>query len=243
MPRPLRFSLASLVLVLASCGSTDADDEDPLRVLFVGNSLTYTNNLPAIVERMAEIGSDRPLEYRMIAFPNFSLEDHWGDGEARNALEEGDWDFIVMQQGPSSLPGNQVLLRSWVDRFADASRAHGCEPAIFTVWPSEDRSFAFDDVITGYESAAEAVDGLLLPAGEAWVLAWEEDPDLGLYGPDNFHPSPMGSYLAGLVIYAGLFDASPRDIPDTIRLSDGATIELPSITARILKEAAVEALR
>ena len=43
--------------------------------------------------------------------------------------------------------------------------------------------------------------GLLLPAGDAWRAAWAADARLPLYGPDGFHPSPMGTYLAALVIY------------------------------------------
>jgi hypothetical protein len=47
-----------------------------------------------------------------------------------------------------------------------------------------------------YETAAKEIGGLFLPAGEAWRVAWKRDPDLHFYGPDGFHPSPLGSLLA-----------------------------------------------
>ena len=42
---------------------------------------------------------------------------------------------------------------------------------------------------------------MLMPVGEAWRGAWRQNPDAPLYGPDGFHPTPTGTYLAALVIY------------------------------------------
>ena len=69
------------------------------------------------------------------------------------------------------------------------------------VWPDASRMTAFDSVSASYTAAAEAVGGLLFPAGDAWVRAWEKDATLPLYSNDNFHPSTLGSYLAALTIY------------------------------------------
>ena len=74
-----------------------------LHVLFVGNSLTYVNDLPGILEAMADSGGQPLLETRMIAKPDYSLEDHWNDGEALTAIAKGGWNLVVLQQGPSSL--------------------------------------------------------------------------------------------------------------------------------------------
>jgi hypothetical protein len=59
------------------------------------------------------------------------------------------------------------------------------------------------------DRVARRVNGLLLPAGDAWHAAWAEDSGLPLYGPDGFHPSSMGTYLAALVIYEQLFASPP----------------------------------
>jgi hypothetical protein len=72
------------------------------------------------------------------------------------------------------------------------------------VWPSSTRMGDFDAVSASYAMAAKDVDGLLLPAGDWWRSAWRQDAALALYGPDGFHPSPLGSYIAALAIYRGL---------------------------------------
>ena len=228
-------------LLLAGCSSAAPTDTAALRVLFVGNSLTYTNDLPGMVAAFAE-ASTIAFEYETIAFPNFSLEDHWYQGDARSALSSERWDFVVLQQGPSSLPENQELLRVWTERFAEEGRLHGTEPALYMVWPDASRTSFFPAVIEAYSSAASAVDGFLLPAGAAWLAAWEHNANLNLYGQDDFHPSEMGSYLAALVVFGGLFDVEPTGLPATISLSDGTIIQVPSSTATVLQTAATEAL-
>ena len=232
-----------LALLLLGCGSVDSEPDDSLRVLFVGNSLTYVNDLPEVVRAMARADSDRPLVVRTVAFPNFSLEDHWRDGSATAELAGGRWDYVVMQQGPSSLPENQEHLRTWSENFADEARKSGTEPALFTVWPASEHSSSFRAVLESYSAAASAVDGLLLPAGEAWLIAWEEDPSLELYGSDGFHPSELGTYLSALVIYGGLFDKSVRNVPPVLKIDDETFIQMPQATASILKNAARDALR
>ena len=147
------------------------------------------------------------LEYDEITFGGFSLEDHWNQGDARTAVATGRWNVVIMQQGPSALPESQIDLRRWAISFADEACAAGTRPALLTVWPENYRRPALSDVIVSYRGAAEAAGAQLFPAGEAWHAAWDCNVRLPLYGPDGFHPSPLGTYAAALVIYGRLFKA------------------------------------
>ena len=182
-----------------------------VRVLFIGNSLTAGNDLPATVQALAAASGAR-IEYTAIAKPNFSLEDHWNDGEARRAIERGRWTFVVLQQGPSALPESQVLLLEYTRRFDAVIRASGARPAMYMVWPSRARAADAAGVSRSYGAAARAVSAVLCPAGDAWQAAWRTDPDLPLYGSDAFHPSPLGSTLAAIVIVEAL---TGRTVPET----------------------------
>ena len=108
---------------------------------------------------------------------------------------------------------------------------------MYMVWPSQVRSFDFDGVSNSYSTAAELVDGLLFPAGEAWRAAWALDATVRLYGPDGFHPSVAGSYLAALVMYQQLASRDPRDLSADRFTSDGIDAAL----AETLVNAAAEA--
>src|SRR3954467_804972 len=70
----------------------------PIRVLFVGNSLTQANDLPMMVTALAA-GVGIQLESTDVSQGGFSLEDHWNDGRAPRAIDQGHWHFVVMQQG------------------------------------------------------------------------------------------------------------------------------------------------
>ena len=74
-------------------------------------------------------GSGHRLEYEVVASPDFSLEDHWQNGEARRAIARGRWDFIVLQQGPSALPESRSLLVTYAKRFDEEARKVGQDPA------------------------------------------------------------------------------------------------------------------
>jgi len=179
-----------------------------LRVLFIGNSLTAANDLPGMVEAM---GRAAGVEVRCaaVAKPNFSLEDHWNDGEARRAIARGGWSYVVLQQGPSALPESRVLLHEYARRFDGEIRRAKARPALFMVWPSDARRGDRDGVSRSYTGAAALIGGELFPVGEAWRAAWRRDPGLALYGPDGFHPSRLGSSLAALVILNGLTGRLP----------------------------------
>jgi hypothetical protein len=192
----------------------ELDPEADLTVLFIGNSLTTSNDLPALTRDVAA-AAGRRISYAVRAERHFSLEDHWEAGVGELIAELGA-EVVVLQQGPSSLPENQEHLRHWTTQLDGPIRAAGGRPALFMVWPEASRSDAFDDVHASYRGAAEAVDGIFIPAGEAWRAVWRRDPDAALTIFDGFHPSELGSLVAALTIYAALFNADVRTLPNSI---------------------------
>lgn len=238
----MRFS-AGLVLVglaVAACGAASGPEARPaVRVLFIGNSLTYVNDLPGMVAALAATSGDRVIP-TSVALPNYSLEDHWNDGLALEALNRGGWDVVVLQQGPSSAPESRQQLIYDARRFAVEVTRVGARIAFYSVWPPSDRAGFFDAVTGSYAVAADSTDGLLYPAGEAWRAAWRRDRSLELYGKDGFHPTPLGSYLAALVIHGQLTGNSTEEPPRSFDWS-GGHLALTESQALILGAAAAEA--
>ena len=230
-----RAAFAAALLAFTVCAAEPAATQQAgeTRLLFIGNSLTQTNNLPELVVSLAKAAGKR-ASAEMVAFGGFSLEDHWNQGDARKAIARGGWSLVVLQQGPSSLPESAVLLREYVQRFDAEIRKAGARTAMYMVWPSLTRRQDFDGVSRSYTNAAKEVDGLLFAAGDAWRAAWARDATLALYGPDNFHPSTMGTYLAALVIVQNAFKVSPIGLP-----SPG----LPASVAKVLQESAATVKR
>lgn len=247
----MRMVLAGMAMIgmLACRGETgpvacDGDTDGRMRILFIGNSLTYSNQLPYMVRALADSAGDATAVVEAVALPDFSLEDHWNDGRAVRAIRGGCWNYVVLQQGPSSLGESRALLLDYAARFDAVVREQGGRSALFSVWPAQSRRADFNRAIESYALAADAVNGLMLPAATAWLEAWEHDPGLDLYA-DGLHPTQAGSYLAALVITSGLYGRSPAELPAafTVRAPGASqTFRFDPATAATMKAAAQAAL-
>jgi len=226
---------------LAAAGAPAfAQNTTTQRLLFIGNSLTYTNNLPRLVEAVFA-GAGEQASTEMVAQPGISLFDHWYSPrrEAEKAIARGGWTTVVMQQGPSSRPESRRDLRSSVKRFAKFIAAAGARPALYCVWPLQSRPEDFDAVIESYRLAADDIGALFFPVGAAWRAT---PADIQLYSPDGIHPTAYGSYLAALVMYRALSGKSPEGLPSTLTFSDGTRARVPDSIAATLQRAAASVL-
>ena len=212
-----------VLLSLMSVAAGGQAPSSPTRVLFVGNSLTYANDLPAMVATLAR-AAGRPTQVESVALPDFGLEEHWQQGDARKAIARGGWTYVVLQQGPSALPESRRILIDYVKRFDKEIKASGAKTALYMVWPSQQRRGDFSGVSQSYRAAATEIAAIVMPVGDAWREAWAKDSKLALYGPDGFHPSQMGTYLAALVIYRQLTGTAPPVLPAFGTTADQAAL-------------------
>ena len=219
MPHRSMVLLSAALLGLAAAGGVRAADGSTgttpsadagatvnphaTRVLFVGNSHTATHRLPAVVAALAQ-RQGVTLGVEMVAEPGHSLGDHLAGGRLKAALQRADWDWVVLQQGPSSRPESRVDLRRSVTAIAEALRGRRARIALMSVWPHRrDRasSLAAEE---SYRQAAAAIDACVLPVATAWRLAGSADGAPRLYQRDQLHATRAGTVLAALTVGLGL---------------------------------------
>jgi hypothetical protein len=233
--RGARRLLPLVLLGSLSCGSSGpADQGNGLSILFIGNSLTYTENVPTLVDGLGRAARLDHIRVASVAFPDYSLEDHWNQGDALDSIDRGGWDVVVLQQGPSSLPANQANLLDWTGRFAERIRAAGGRPAMYMVWPPVGGDW--DGVVAAYTNAAQTNHAALLPAGRAWQVVLAAHPEIALYGPDQFHPTRAGAYLTALVIFGGLADRTTEGLTQQ-RPINGLSAQVATTLERAADEA------
>jgi hypothetical protein len=196
--------------VLNNSGSKNPSSPKPVdlpirgNILFVGNSLTYSNDLPSLVTVLAQKRGFL-VNVKSIAEPNTAISDHWESGAVQKAMDEMDFDFVVIQQGPSSQIDGRVLLIEYGAKYKELCEAKGAQLAFFMVWPARANYNTFDGVIKNYTDAAKLNNSLLCPVGKDWKEYQDMTKDFSYYGPDQFHPSPKGSEVAAGIILATLF--------------------------------------
>jgi hypothetical protein len=209
-------------------------------VLFIGNSLTYVNDLPGTLSVLA-LSTGDTVRVAEVTEPDYALVDHVVAGRAVPVIKAGGWQFVVLQQGPSSVQINRDSLIMMTRYFDPFIRAIGATAALYSVWPQVVYYNTFDRAIESYRLAAQAVGGLYLPVGAAWQAALAGDPELALYSPDGLHPTELGTYLAALVMYERFTGKDARQLSGQALVSRRPMPEVPESRVRFLQRMAHEA--
>ncbi|WKK66256.1 SGNH/GDSL hydrolase family protein [Lutimonas zeaxanthinifaciens] len=197
----------SLHFSISGQGKAIETDGKTYSVLFIGNSLTYTNNLPRLLEKKASQNNIK-IKTQMIAYPNYALVDHLSQGDIQSEIIKNKYDFVVVQQGPSSQQEGKKLLLEATEKIAQLCKENGSKLCVFMVWPSLSYYQTFDGVIENYRSASKLNNAILCPVGETWKKHIDENRSYEYYGPDGFHPSKKGSQQAAGIIFYSLFPNS-----------------------------------
>jgi hypothetical protein len=241
--RSLWLAVVLLTAGLACAASTEPHPEligEGRPVLFIGNSYLYTQDIPGIVQALADSAGGDKLAVMTIAKPDYALIDHWREGVARTEITARNFDWVVLQQGPSSTDINRDSLRLLTTMFASLMNVAEV-PTLFSAWPASSRPQDFPRAIESYQLATSDVNGLFLPIAGSWLEAWSSNPNAPLYA-DALHPTQAGAYLAALVIYSRLLGASPVGLPNAIETRSGAVIILDATLAETLQQAAAAAV-
>ena len=135
-------------------------------VLFVGNSLTDANDLPGTLVGLAASVGDT-IRTASVTAANYGLIDHLNDGRVQGVIGQGGWEYVILQQGPSTVPVNRDSLVIWTRMFDPLVRSAGARTGLFMVWPDVTRLAFFDDCRLAYQQAAQAVNGVFRGAGVA----------------------------------------------------------------------------
>jgi hypothetical protein len=195
--------------------ATRSSGSVPLKVLFIGNSFTARNDLPGLVARLAA-ARGKGLQHRLISAGGASLRTHWNAGRARQAIQDGRYDRVVLQE-QSTLPvKNANRMHENVRLFDEAIKAAGAQTTLYMTWARQHAPESQQAIADAYVGIGRELGATVVPVGLAWqrFLAKHDQPVL--HDRDQSHPSLAGSYLAACVFLAVLFEESPVGIPGEV---------------------------
>jgi len=247
----VRWVFALLSIGTALCA------EPPLRVLFLGNSYTYFNNLPGLVEGMARAAGGRAIEAEAVTLGGATLERLYMRTNALQVLRGAKWDVVVLQEhstlGLNMVNGDQVVnepdaFHNWVRIWDAEIRARGARTVLLNPWSRKGRAELQPYVDWAYAAIAREIGAGLIPVGAAFLGV---SPEVELYQADGTHPSAAGSYVAACaaveILAGGGCAGAPAEIEGvpmdnaTGRLRDvrGVIVRIPAEVAGQLKGAAM----
>lgn len=221
------FAALLLVALPLGCAPAASGCADPqavcTRVLFVGNSYTYVNDLPSVVAALARAGG-HPIETGMAAEGGLTLADHVASSATQARLSSASWDIVVLQE-QSQIP---AVARFRTDQMYPAARdlirtirVAGARPMLYLTWAHRDGwpenglpdyARMQEQIDLGYLGLARDLGVAVAPVGVAWSTVVSQNARPGLWQDDGSHPTVAGTYLAACVFYAAIFRQSPAGL-------------------------------
>ena len=239
--------LCFLLVAVSGCSSIPScafvKDSECTRVLFIGNSYTFVNDLPGTVAQLA-ISGGYHVETGMAAEGSFKLSDHVNSPQTLAAIQSKKWTYVVLQE-QSQLP---AVAQFRTQQMYPATRtlvskiqAVGATPIFFITWAHRDGwpENGLNDyesmqaqIDTGYLTIAQELNSLVSPVGIAWFTATKHDPPFELWQADGSHPTEQGTYLAACVFYAVVFHQTPVGLSYQAGLSKDIAQALQTIASQ-----------
>jgi hypothetical protein len=195
-----------------------------MRVLFVGNSYTYVNDLPMVIADLAAAAHEtRSFAPEVVLVGGATLERHLAGSDVLPAIARGGWDAIVVQE-QSTRPITDPD-KMWRDlrTLADAAKKVNAKLVLYETWARETAPATQDSLTHVYRKAAADVGATIAPVGEVWSAFRAQEGAVPpgahskLFRTDGSHPSPIGTYVAATVLYETLYGKSPVGLPATTR--------------------------
>ncbi|MFM9983916.1 MAG: T9SS type A sorting domain-containing protein [Flavobacteriales bacterium] len=214
-------------LIISFCGNAQSTK----RVLFIGNSYIYTNDLPAILEQIATNMGDT-LIYDASTPGGYSFAQHLNNAITISKIEAGNWDYVILQEQSQipSFPIEQVEEDCFpfaADLCELIELNNPCAEIMFFMtwgrengdsqncvnWPPVCTYEGMDDLLhERYMMMADQNDALVGAVGAVWRYIRDNNTEIELYSADQSHPSLTGSYAAAVCFYASIFRKDPEDI-------------------------------
>ncbi len=218
------------------------DDPNCTRVLFIGNSYTYVNDLPGTFASLAKSGGHR-VEIDVLAQGGMTLAQHVQATETVDKLKSTRWNFVILQEQseiPSVMAMRNAQMYPPARTLVSLIRENGAEPIFFLTWAHRDGwrengisnyEVMQQNIDDGYMSIVHELDALAAPVGVAWSEAIRQNPRAPLWQADGSHPTFQGTYLAACVFYAVIFQQSPEGLSYQNKLTKAEAQWLQKIAA------------
>lgn len=170
-----------------------------MRIMFIGNSHTYFNDLPHRVCSRAE-ESGFPTEVTMIAHGGWYLKQHVEEPDVKFNIKYGHYDYVVLQE--HSHPFDRLedyeeavkTLSAWI-------KEAGSVPVIYGTWSQKAEPQEQERMNETNRRLSQTYGTLYAPVGERWWSHQASSLDIEMYASDGAHASPAGSEFAAMIIW------------------------------------------
>lgn len=237
--RQLTFFIIAIIAII----SFSAPAQNETSVLFIGNSLTFSNNMPKMVERIA-VANGKKVFVDTIVKRGMNLEYHATQKRTYKKIKSRKWSYIVVQGRSTEFAKSDKSVDSltlpYLQQIVDSIRHYSTctRIVLYETWGykygkpeivgAKDYLTMQSQIKRQTKRVAEILGIGVCPVGEAWSSIYQSDTTIAIYKKDHYHPTPTGSYIAACTFYVALFGetAYGNKAKFGITETDRKTIEL-----------------
>ena len=220
----------------------DRDPSNPYRILFLGNSLIFFNDMPKIFGDLC-LNEGIPMVVDSVTEGSCTMsllattETEIGQ-QAYLKLTTQRWDYVVIEPSRRATPFEDTIFNAELDAAVvldELARGAGAETLIYSVWGLNKgetgvyQQVGYDSIKIGThaitrsahcnymnyfgEAVSERLGGRrIVKAGYAFENSIATFPTTNLYHTDNQHPNPTGSYLVACTFFSTIFNLESKSL-------------------------------
>lgn len=245
-----RFFKVLMALFCGSAATAQVQAVNPVNVLFIGNSFTLMNSMPVMVQKLAT-SKNINANVVMSAKGNHTFKMHSERADMYADIKKATWDYVVLQGFSRELSyGNEHIdtaVIPYFQKIVDTLRQNNpcVKILLYMTWGYENGYSYMNEIGTyeemsasiesGYRYLAEKYDFPIVPVGNVWMQVRKQHSDYGLYQPDEFHPTKIGSYIVASSFFSAIFRTSPVG-GYTAGVADKVALSIQKIAYDYVKE-------
>ncbi len=232
--------MCGLLLIMFSSSSFAQNETS---VLFIGNSLTFGNDMPKMVSEIAT-AQGKSVIFDTVIKKGMTIQYHSEQTRTYKKIKSRKWSYVVVQghstefvQTQETIDENTLpYLRKIIDsirRYSSCTKiilyeTWGYKYGLLDAPNAENYTVMQNQIKLQTMRVADIFSIGVCPVGEVWKSIYSKDTTLNLYTADNYHPSRTGSYVAACTFYIALFGETPYDNRGKIGINkeDRRTIEI-----------------
>jgi len=235
------FSFLIFLCATLSTSLLAAEKSEPLKVLFIGNSYTYGNDLPNLFGALAELNG-KQVAVEKETKGGATTEFHATKGNALKKIASKKWDIVIIQeQSMAPVVAPQMTYKN-APVLVEAAKKQGARVVFFLTWARQHKPEMQEGLNKTYYGVAKKTGAEVAPVGIAWQQALAAKKPPVLHKGDKSHPNAQGSYLAAAVFYTTIFGELPKQIPAKLKWNDKTYVTVPEAFAKSIKTCAEKAV-
>ncbi len=169
-----------------------------MKLLFIGNSHTYFNDVAGTVLRLLTATGEKS-HVTMLTRGGKTLSHHAGDPTVSFNIRYGKYDFVIAQDRGSVF--EQDPFEAGAAAIKKMTEEAGSRFMLYMPWSPRDNRAAQHDMTEGYLSFSRREHCRFAPAGEVFTRLLSTLAPEALFREDGCHATALGGYAAAVTIF------------------------------------------